>query len=155
MPRQLTKPEVIRRIAMRALLDAVPGMTHARLVALCHASYTTVHDAANTTIQDWFSILVSAPDPRPTSPARHKPSPNATIASNGKAQQHSRPGDRRRARLVDPEVADHALPPEENAAVDIEPSDAGWRDDRNIIVVDPLDNPMPRKHKKSQEKESS
>jgi len=37
---------------MRALLDAVPGMTHARLVALCHASYTTVHDAATRSISN-------------------------------------------------------------------------------------------------------
>jgi hypothetical protein len=155
MVRTLTKPEVIRRIAMRALLDAVPGMTHARLVTLCHASYTTVHDAANMTIQGWLHILDSAPDPRPSRTMHRQPDSLSAIDAISQAQQSTRPGDRRRARLVEPEANDQAIPPDDDSGADIEPSDVGWEDDRNRVIVDPQDNPTPRKHKKSHEKGAS
>ena len=35
-------------------------MTHAPLVALCHASYTTVHDAAIHSISDWLAVIEPA-----------------------------------------------------------------------------------------------
>jgi hypothetical protein len=148
MTRHLTKPEVIRRIAMRALLDAVPGMTHARLVTLCRASYTTVHDAANTTIQDWLSVLEAAPNPRPSPTGRRHSTPRHSAATSDQAKQHSRPGDRRRARLVGPDAIDQAVPPGEDTDVDIEPTDAAWEDDRHVIARDPLDDPVPRRHTK-------
>ncbi len=152
MPRQLTKPEVIRRIAMRALLDAVPGMTHARLVALCHASYTTVHDAANTTIEKWLTALESAPEPRSAPTILLHLAHRSAKGTSGQGKQHSRPGTRRRARLVKPDATDQAVLPDENANVDIEPSDAGWEDDRHVLAVDPSDNPIPRARKKPRKK---
>ncbi|MBN2150007.1 MAG: hypothetical protein JW839_01045 [Candidatus Lokiarchaeota archaeon] len=129
MPRQLTKPEVLRRIAMRALLDSVPGMTHARLVTLCHASYTTVHDAATCSIKDWLAVLESAPDPSakdrwPTPRRAAVPKRRIKLSAQQPPLPPRRPGDRRRARLVRPDAVDQVMPPDELSDVDIEPSDA-------------------------------
>ncbi len=158
MVRKLSKPEVIRRIAMRALLDTVPGMTHARLVALCHASYTTVHDAAMRPVKDWLAVLELAPDQHTSrvSDGHGQPTPRPTIVTVGHRHDHTqhrvRPGDRRRARLIYPDESDQAMLPDNDPDVDIEPSDAGWQDDRDIVVVDPLDDPIPRRRKKSGKK---
>ncbi|MEX2682236.1 MAG: hypothetical protein Q6373_011585 [Candidatus Sigynarchaeota archaeon] len=63
MPRRLTRPEVVRRIAIRAILDARGDLTYADLASLFVASRRTIHDAKRHPVADWLRILAAAPLP--------------------------------------------------------------------------------------------
>ena len=65
MPYQITRREIVARIAMRSLLECVPGMTQRQLAAVFHASTRTVNDAAKRRVQDWYAMLAGAKDVAP------------------------------------------------------------------------------------------
>ena len=102
MPRRMSRPEVAKRLAIKAAIDAGTGITQARLVELFRTSFRTVNDASRHSIQDWVKHLEAAPAPR-----QHSPAPRA-------ARKHAspkRPGDRSRTRLEPPEpVVEHEEP---------------------------------------------
>lgn len=129
MPYKLTRREVIARIAMRALLDAVPGLTQRRLAGLFHASTRTVNDAAKRPVCDWYAELESAKDAPTPSPSRSVPipgpraramrpwwDPEVTEARSGLR------GSRSRARLVAPDDAGDGIA--------LEPADDGLEEER-------------------------
>ena len=108
MPRKMSRPEVAKRLAIKAAIDAGTGITQARLVELFRTSYRTVNDANHHSIQDWVMRLEAAPAPR-----QHSPAPRSTR----KHAPPKRPGDRSRARLEPPEptvehdeIVDHEEP---------------------------------------------
>jgi len=153
MPRRLTRPEVARRIAIRAARDARRDLTFAKLTELFAASRRTVHDAARRTVAEWLDILAAAPVPRARKPAA-APSRKALPAVSIPVPR--RPGTREHAVLVPPEPepeveeqpSDVEAPepgeiPEPNPGVDI-PDPADPRD--------PLDDPVPRDKKGSKKK---
>ncbi|MEX2684154.1 MAG: hypothetical protein Q6373_021470, partial [Candidatus Sigynarchaeota archaeon] len=110
MPRRLTRPEVARRIAIRAARDARREMTFAELAELFAASRRTVHDATRHTVPEWLGILAAAPKPR----ARKPPAPSRQALPAVSIPIPRRPGSRERAVLV---------PPEPEPEVDEQPSD--------------------------------
>lgn len=94
MPRRLTALEITRRIGMRTALDSGYATTQTSVAKLFHASLRTVNDAARRTVSEWLAMLRILPAPRPlwVKKARPRPSPVP-----------SRPGDRSKARLNEPE----------------------------------------------------
>ncbi len=128
MPYQLTRREVMARIAMRALLDDVPGMTQRRLAGLFHASTRTVNDAARRPVTDWFAVLEAARDapgwPSPSRPSGCSPPKSARPWWNPPApeQRSATKGTRAKARLVE---ADDG-----GAGIDMDPSDEGLEEER-------------------------
>lgn len=95
MPHRLTRPEVITRIAIKALLDACPSMTRRQLITFFHVSSRTVTDATRSPVSRWATILATAP--APSKSTRVKP------VSCLNTMFSSRPGSRTRAHLVEPE----------------------------------------------------
>jgi hypothetical protein len=145
MPRKMTRPEVAKRLAIRAFHEVESAMTHAQLVVLFGTSFRTVHNAMQRTVAQWAGLLVASPAPRKHVAARH-PAPPLTAAN---AQWPSKElGSRTRAMLVPPDpepdvdepspdvdIPDPAYVDEDNPDVDIpEPDDPR----------DPLDDPQPK-----------
>jgi hypothetical protein len=90
----MSRPEVAKRLAIKAAIEAGTGITQARLVELFRTSFRTVNVANRHSIQDWVMRLEVAPAPR-----EHPPAPRATR----KIARSKRPGDRSRARHEPPE----------------------------------------------------
>ena len=95
MPRRLTRPEAITRIAITALRDAYPAMAHRQLVGFFHVSPRTVTEATRHAASYWASVLLAAPEPSRTPRPRHQ--------RRTRAATSWRPGSRDRTRLDPPE----------------------------------------------------
>ncbi len=132
MPYLLTRREVIARIAMRALLDSVPGMTQRLLAGLFHASTRTVNDAAKRSVDEWYAVLETAKDAPSRTPP---PSPSSKRSSSSCAHPWWNPpvpeqrsfgkGVRARAKLVAVEDAEDG-----GRGIDMDPSDEGLEEER-------------------------
>lgn len=105
MPYRITRQDVIARIAMRALLDHVPGITQRQLAALFHASTRTVNDAAKHDVGEWYSRLQmardAAPRVQPAPPPARQPAKRHYLADPARAEGRSfGKGDAKKARRV-------------------------------------------------------
>jgi len=61
MPRGLTSPEVVIRIAIRAAIDSMPSLRTDEICELFHVSIRTVVQARHRSVLEWINILVFAP----------------------------------------------------------------------------------------------
>jgi hypothetical protein len=119
MPRGLIRPEAIKRLAIRAVIDAIPGLSHQQVAAAFHASSRTVTLAAHRTVERWFQVVKVAPPP--SAPARASRGPATLPAPTVPVQEQApapvplpsvRWGSRERAKLVPPDPDDVAEVPE-------------------------------------------
>lgn len=130
MPRKMTRPEVAKRLAIRAFHDARPATTHAHLVTLFGTSCRVATDALRRTAAQWAGLLVAAPVPRKHA-ATTRPTP--PLPAPGTPAPPSRPGSRVRAVLVPPDPG----PDIEKADPDVDvPEPADPRDS--------MEDPQPR-----------
>ncbi|HME52659.1 MAG TPA: hypothetical protein VKM55_10610 [Candidatus Lokiarchaeia archaeon] len=63
MPYRMTRPEVAKRLAIKAMADATPGITYRDLARLFRTSYSAVRDALRSTVAKWAAMLIIAPEP--------------------------------------------------------------------------------------------
>ncbi len=95
----MTRPEAAKRLGIKAMADAKPGITYRQLARLFAASFSTVRDALRFPVSRWATLLASAP-PAPAPAAKSHRA--VTKLTAGPAPRH-RPCSRDRAKLVDPE----------------------------------------------------
>ena len=81
----------------------------------------------------WGKVLETALEPD---------SRSFRVKLNTSSSLMKRPGDRKRAKLVEPEP--EAKVPDEDTGVDLESPASAWMEPR-VDVVDPLDDPQPRR----------
>lgn len=123
MPRVLTRPEAIKRLAIRAVIDAIPGLSHQQVAAAFHASNRTVTLASHRTVEQWLATVRAAPAPSPPvqaspGPVIHAPAPEPVPVPP------VRRGSRGHAKLVRPDPADLVDIPDLDANTELpEPQD--------------------------------
>jgi len=94
----MTKPEVIKRLAIKAVLDANPSAKRQHVAGLFQTSFRVVTDAARHTTAQLAAMLAIAPAPRPRARGAVPPAPGV-----GHSITPHSPGSRARAKLVPPE----------------------------------------------------
>jgi len=94
----MTKPEVIKRLAIKAVLDAIPSSKRQQVAALFHTSLRVVTDAARHTTAQLTTMLAMAPAQRP-----HVHVIISLPPVKAPTDQQQRPGSRARALLDEPE----------------------------------------------------
>ena len=95
MPYRITRPEVAKRLAIKAMASTTPGNTYRDLARLFCTSFSAVRDALRRPIAHWAGMLKVAPVP--SKKARVKPAvPQVLVIP-------SRPGNREHVRLEKPE----------------------------------------------------
>ncbi len=144
MPRRLTRPEVVRRLAILAAHDAVPGITFSALAALFNASKRTVRDALRRSAAGWVAVLAAAPMPRH---AGGRPSKGGAAALTLPVKPWE-PGVRSKALLVPPEEDDDVE--EQSPDVDVPEPMVNYEENPDVDIPepkdphDPADNPQPK-----------
>ena len=91
----MTCPEVAKRLGIKAMADATPGISYRDLAWFFGTSFSAVRDALRFPVEHWARMLQVAPPPSPK--ARVKP------AARSVAVIPWRPGSRANARLGTPE----------------------------------------------------
>nr|MDO8112444.1 hypothetical protein [Candidatus Sigynarchaeota archaeon] len=97
MPHKMTRPEVVKRLGIKAMADARPGISYRDLARLFAASFSAVRDALRFPVSYWAAMLIVAPAP-PIAKKQRGP-----IAIRPVLPVRARPGSRDRANLVEPE----------------------------------------------------
>ena len=95
MPYRMTRPEVAKRFAIKAMADATLGITYRDLARLFGTRFSAVRDALRQPVTYWARMLVVAPVPSKKTRVKPVVQPVGVIPP--------RPGARENARLVKPE----------------------------------------------------
>lgn len=150
MPRRLTRPEVARRLAIKAAREARPALSFADLSELFAASRRTVRDAGRHTVAEWVAILAAAP----------VPSKHLAAGMPGKVAPPSKPSiSRPRASRADAVL----VPPEQEPDIEEPPADVDVPEpvfieaDPDVDILepkdprDPKDDPLPKHEREGKE----
>jgi len=91
----MTRSEVAKRLAIKAMTDTTPRLTYRNLARLFSTSFSAVRDALRQPVAFWASMMADAPAPSKKATIRLVVQPVTVISP--------RPGSRERARLTTPE----------------------------------------------------
>nr|MDO8112947.1 hypothetical protein [Candidatus Sigynarchaeota archaeon] len=97
MPHKMTRPEVVKRLGIKAMADARPCISYRDLARLFAASFSAVRDALRFPVSHWAAMLMVAPAPPVAKKQR------GLIAIRPVSPVRARSGSRDRAKLVEPE----------------------------------------------------
>jgi len=97
VPHKITRPEVAKRLGIKAMAETRPGISYRDLARLFAASFSTVRDALRFPVSHWAAMLVIAPAPPVAK--KHR----AVGVKHPVIPIMARPGSRDRAKLVPPE----------------------------------------------------
>jgi len=79
MPHKMTRPEVAKRLGIKAMADATPGISYRELARYFSTSYSAVRDALRYPVARWARMLEVAPPPSQTARVTPAARPVAAI----------------------------------------------------------------------------
>lgn len=141
MPHKMICPEVAKRLGIKAMAEATPGISYRDLARCFGTSFSAVRDALRYPVVYWARMLAVAPLPSSKACVQPAVQPVAAIPS--------RPGSRDRARLEKPDPTiiipepvqfDVPEPVIDDEAIDAAYAEADEQRDRVLRGVENRDN---------------